>query len=72
MGGTTNRILLTHDFATVVSIAYQRVAEGKTMIGVFAVSAQMPIGTAIENLVLLFECSTTDEWHSNVLFVGDL
>jgi hypothetical protein len=67
-----NRILLTHDFSTLISIAYQRVAENKPMIGMFAISAQMPIGAAIENLVLLLECSTTEEWRDNVLFIANL
>ncbi len=43
------RILLTHDTRTMPNHAYERVKIGKSMLGVFVVNDDMPIGQAIEN-----------------------
>ena len=62
-------VLLTHDRATLVGIAYERVVRGEPMSGVIAVSAQCPLGRAIDDLVLLVECTLDDEWTGQVFFV---
>jgi hypothetical protein len=51
------RVLPTHDVATMTRYAYDRVREGKPMPGVFEVGRQVPIGVAIDEIVLLAECS---------------
>jgi hypothetical protein len=51
------RIVLTHDISTLVSFAFERVATGRPMPGVFAVRSRGPIGSTIEDLLLLAECS---------------
>lgn len=64
-----DRIILTHDVSTLVSLAFERVAAGLPMPGVFAVSSSGPLGAAIEDLVLLCECSVDGEWDGHVLFL---
>ena len=64
-----NRILLTHDIQTITGYAYERVEAGLPMPGVFEVEATMPIGQAIEDLLLLVECSEEDEWEGQVCFI---
>jgi hypothetical protein len=49
------RIVLTHDVATMTRHAYDRVREGKPMPGVFEVGRHVPVGVAIEEIVLLAE-----------------
>jgi Domain of unknown function (DUF5615) len=49
------RILLTHDVATVPPFAYERVLAGVAMPGVIEVPFQMPIGEAIEELLLFID-----------------
>jgi hypothetical protein len=63
------RVLLTHDRATLVGFAYERVRRAEWMSGVIAVSAQCPIGRAIDDLLLLLECMLDEEWAGQVFFV---
>jgi Domain of unknown function (DUF5615) len=60
------RILLTHDVTTMKPYAYDRVANGLPMPGVFVVSQIKPLGLSIEHLVLLAECSLEGEWEGRV------
>jgi predicted nuclease of predicted toxin-antitoxin system len=57
-----NRILLTHDRATMSDHAYERVARGDPMAGVFILNDRLPVGRAIEEILLLVECTEQAEW----------
>lgn len=63
------RILLTHDVKTMRRYAYERVAEGQRMPGVFAVRRSLPLARAIEELLLAAECSEPQEWADRVLHI---
>ena len=63
------RILLTHDVTTITRYAYARVQAGQPMPGVFEVSRTVPIGRAIEDILLLAECSLDDEWEGQVRYL---
>lgn len=63
------RVLLTHDVTTMTRYAYERVQEGRLMPGVFEVSRAVPIGRAIEDLLLLAECSLDGEWEGQVRYL---
>lgn len=63
------RVLLTHDVATMTRYAYDRVREGRPMPGVFEVGRHVPIGVAIEEIVLLAECSLPGEWEGQVRYL---
>jgi hypothetical protein len=63
------RVVLTHDVATMTQYAYDRVQDGKPMPGVFEVGRHVPIGVAIEEIVLLAECSLDDEWEGQVRYL---
>jgi predicted nuclease of predicted toxin-antitoxin system len=63
------RILLTHDRSTVPDFAYDRVRAGEPMAGVFIVNDRMPIGQAIDEILLLALCSESDEWKDRVEFL---
>ena len=60
------RVLLTHDVNTLTAFAYERVAHGLAMPGVFEVSLKVPISDAIEDILLLAECSLEGEWEGQV------
>jgi hypothetical protein len=62
------RILLTHDRRTVPPIAHDRVAAGMPMPGVFVVSADVPIGQAIDELLIAAHCLTPEECNQIVKF----
>lgn len=64
-----NRILLTHDVATITQFAYERVTQGLVMPGVFEVSFDVPIGQAIADILLLAECSLDKEWEGQIRYL---
>lgn len=63
------RIVLTHDVATMTNFAYERVQAGLPMPGLFEVSRRVPVGLAIEEILLLDECSLEGEWEGQVRFL---
>lgn len=63
------RVLLTHDVTTITRYAYERVQAGQPMPGVFEVSRAVPIGRAIEDIMLLAQCSLEGEWESQVRYL---
>jgi len=63
------RVLLTHDVSTITHFAYERVQAGKPMPGVFEVSGDLTIGRAIEDILLLAECSLDGEWEGQVRYL---
>jgi len=62
------RVLLTHDVSTITRYAYERVQAGLPMPGVFEVRRAVPIGRAIEDILLLAECSLEGEWEGQVRY----
>ena len=42
---------------------------GKLMAGIFEVSRNVPIGVAIEDILLLAECSLDKEWENQILYL---
>jgi hypothetical protein len=54
-------VLLTHDRKTMPSHAYDRVAAGLPMPGVFLVNDDMPIGEAIDQLLIAADCLDPSE-----------
>ena len=63
------RIVLTHDVSTLADYAYQRVVAEEAMPGVFEVSADLAVGVAIEELVLIARASEPGEWEAQVRFL---
>lgn len=63
------RILLTHDRATMPNFAYERLARGETMAGMFVVNDRMLTKQAIDELLLLVNCSVQSEWKGLVLYL---
>jgi hypothetical protein len=64
------RIVVTHDVSTLAGYAFERAAFGKSMPGAFAVPAEGPIGSAIDDLLLLAECGIESEWEGQVRFLS--
>jgi hypothetical protein len=62
-----NRILLIHDRATIPFYAYQHLAAGEKMPGVFVLPGRFPVGMAIDQLVMLVHCTEPSEWASQVI-----
>jgi hypothetical protein len=63
------RLLVTRDARTMIRHAADRVASGMTMPGVIEVGGRVSIGAAIDDILLLVECSHEGEWEGRVLFL---
>ena len=66
---TNDRIVLTHDRATMPDFAYERLLRGEPMLGLFVVNDRMPTRQAIDELLLLVDCSDQSEWKGIVLYL---
>jgi len=64
-----DRIVLTHDRATMADYAYQRVTAGKSMPGMFVLNDRLPVGQAIDELLLMVACSEQAEWSGLVVYL---
>lgn len=63
------RIVLTHDVSTMIAFAYERIQAGLTMPGLFEVGRRVPVGLAIEEIMLIAECSLEGEWKGQIRFL---
>lgn len=63
------RILLTHDVTTLTKYAYERIKRGLVMPGVFEISRAVPLHRAIEDILLIAECSLEGEWEGQIHYL---
>jgi hypothetical protein len=63
------RVLVTHDVSTMSKHAYERVATAQRMAGVFEVSTSLSLARAIDDLLLIVECSLEGEWEGQVRYL---
>ena len=63
------RVIVTHDISTLAKHAFDRIAAAQPMPGVFEVKSVAPVGQAIDDLILLAECSVDGEWEGQVRFL---
>lgn len=65
----TGRILITHDVRTMPRYADERIEAGEPMPGVFEVRRSLSTGQAIEEILMLAECSLEGEWEGKVCYL---
>ncbi len=63
------RIVLSHDVSTMEGHAKDRLRLGKPMSGLFLIRQQIPIGRAIEDIVIVAECSEHEEWDGVIRYL---
>lgn len=63
------RLLVTHNVNTAIGFAQERIVNGTAMPGVIAISRRVPISRAIQDLLLLAECSLDGEWENQIVFL---
>jgi predicted nuclease of predicted toxin-antitoxin system len=61
-------VLLTHDRRTMAGFAYDRVAAGMPMPGMFLVADDMPAGNAIDEILIAAICLSEDECNNRVWY----
>jgi hypothetical protein len=62
-----NRVLITNDRKTMVGFARQRVKVGEPMPGLIATTNKQPVGSAIEDILLVAECMSEEEIRERVV-----
>jgi hypothetical protein len=67
--GEHNRILLTHDRATIPDFAYARILDKYPMPGIFVVDDRLGVRQAIDELLLIEACSDQLEWANMVVYL---
>ena len=63
------RLLLTHDVRTITAYARQRVQSSLPMPGVVESGRGVPMAVAIEDLILLAQCSLDSELEGQILYL---
>ncbi|AFY68988.1 hypothetical protein Pse7367_0686 [Thalassoporum mexicanum PCC 7367] len=63
------RVVLTHDVATMADFAYERIAAGLSMPGLFEIGRSVPVGLAIDDILLLAKYSIEGEWEGQVIYL---
>lgn len=67
--GAEGRVLLTHDIVTMPDFAYDRIAAGLAMPGVFVARLVVPIAVVIDELALIDEATDAHEWTNQVVYL---
>lgn len=62
-------MLVTHDVSALSKHAYECVASGQPMPGVFEVATGLSLARAIDDLLLIVECSLEGEWEGRVRYL---
>ncbi len=55
------RIVLTHDRATMLDFAYERIANAQQMPGLFVINDRLPVRQVIDELFVISTCSNPEE-----------
>ncbi len=63
------RVIVTHDVQTMPRDAWARVRRGQSFAGLIEVDDQAPLGTVIEDILLLIEGLDKDEWENQIRYV---
>ena len=63
------RVLLTHDVATITHYAYERVRANKRMPGVFEANRTISLRIVIDDLLLIAGGSVENEWEGQVRYL---
>ncbi len=64
-----DRALLTHDAATMTKYAYERINAGKHMPGIIEVSRKVPLGIAIDDILLIAETCQRGELEGQIMYL---
>jgi Domain of unknown function (DUF5615) len=62
-----DRIVLTHNRATMRDFAYERLLAGRGMPGLFVLNDRLPVRVAIDELQLVNACSEMADWTGRVV-----
>ncbi len=62
-------VLVTHDLKTIPKFGYERINKRLNFTGVIAISSDLPIGQAIDELAIIFQCSNLSDFKNQILYL---
>ncbi len=62
-------VLVTHDRGSMLNAEHQRMRSEQRIAGLVIVKKELPLARAIEDLVLLLECSSERDTENQVVFI---
>ena len=68
MAATAGRILVSHDKGTMLR-HFEEFVSTRSSPGLIVVSQELPIGDAIEELLLIWATTEAEEWRDQVAFI---
>lgn len=69
MGGRRGSVVISHDAETLTKHACDRVRDALPMPGVIEIPFSVPLGVAIEDLILIAACLHDGEWEGQVRYL---
>jgi hypothetical protein len=63
------RLLVTHDLSTMPDHFADFISNNNFCPGVFLIPQDLPLGRAIEELVLIWETSEAEEWYGSIAHI---
>ncbi len=66
---TEGRVVVSHDVRTMTAFATARQQANQPMAGLILIAQAYPIGQAIDDLVMIAEVSTAEEWQGKIVFL---
>ena len=67
LAAAQNRVLVSHDFQTMPWHFADFLQAGNSSPGVLVIPQRLPIGEAIEELLLIWTASDAEEWQNRIL-----
>jgi hypothetical protein len=64
-----NRVVVTHDFSTMVPAMLEVLHRAGRCAHIVLVPENLPVTTAVEDLLLLNDCSVQEDWGAGVLYL---
>jgi predicted nuclease of predicted toxin-antitoxin system len=62
-------VVVSHDARTMIAHATAQLLVNPPMAGLIVIPQTYPVGQAIEDLLLIAEVSTGEEWHGQIVFL---
>ena len=66
---TPSRVVVSHDHSTMRAYAEARLKEELGMAGLILISQRVPLREAIDDLVLIGDTTTAEEWREKIIFL---
>lgn len=64
-----DRVLITHDVATLIGFAFERIERAESLAGIIAVPQSLAVGDVIDDLALIAECGMPEDFRDQLRYL---